>query len=211
MASKNPEQENSKAAGKQETGKQEGEKVSGPQTAAGKGTGKPAAKEGEIPAPESAKLAELTDSLKRVQAEFENYKKRVEREKAEIVKIASMDLLAELLTILDDFERAPIAEIKDEKVRKGIEMISGNFRKILEDEGVKPVPAEGLLDPHRHEALMWVEQEDLPDNTIVSVLQKGYSLNGRILRPARVSVSKKPETAHDKKEDVENKKMEGSE
>jgi len=155
-----------------------------------------------------SKIAGLTDALLRLQAEFENYKKRVEREKAEIFKIASMGLLTELLTILDDFERVPTAEIKDEKIRKGVEMIAGNFRKVLEGEGVKQIPAEGTLDPHKHEALMWAEQKGVPEGTIISVLQKGYSLNGKILRPARVSVSKKPEKIQDNKKDIEHKKME---
>lgn len=146
---------------------------------------------------QAPEVAELTDSLRRLQAEFENYKKRVEREKADAAKLANEGLLAELLTILDDFERVPTAEIKDDKVRKGVEMIAGNFRKILEGEGVRPIPAEGMLDPHRHEALMWVEHGDMPEGRIVGVLQKGYSLNGRILRPARVSVSKRPEKAGD--------------
>ncbi len=191
-----------------ETKKEQGEKKPAPEikeaeklkteAAQPRGVEKPATEAAPLEKPKTRE-EELTETIKRVQAEFENYKKRVEREKADAAKFANMDLLAELLTILDDFERAPIAEIKDEKVRKGMEMISGNFRKILEGEGVKPVPADGLLDPHRHEALMWVEKEDLPENTIVSVLQKGYSLNGRILRPARVSVSKKPEKVQDKK------------
>lgn len=153
-------------------------------------------KEAGIPVhPEGARIAELTDALKRLQAEFENYRKRVEREKGELKKIANTNLLAGLLTIFDDFERVPTSEIKDEKVRAGIEMISANFRKILEDEGVKPVPVSGRIDPHMHEALMWTERDDLPEGTIVGVLQKGYLLNGRTLRPAKVSVSKKPSGA----------------
>lgn len=185
------------AAGKPaEEGRNE-EKISGPQTEAAKGG--PAAEEAGIPLHKSEKIAELTDALKRLQAEFENYRKRVEREKMELVKIANTGLLAELLAIFDDFERVPTAEIKDDKVRTGIEMISANFRKILEDEGVAPVPVLGRLDPHMHEALMWIERGDLPEGTIVGVLQKGYLLNGRTLRPAKVSVSKKPHEAKSEK------------
>lgn len=159
---------------------------------------------------ESAKIAEFTDALKRLQAEFENYRKRVEREKGDIVRMANTDLLAGLLTILDDFERVPTSEIEDDRVRAGIDMIAANFRKILEDAGVKPVPVLGRLDPHMHEALTWIERGDLPEGTIIGVLQKGYLLNGRMLRPARVGVSKKPVSnekgdAQDVKENEEEK------
>lgn len=180
----------------------DGEKISGPQTEAANGG--PAAE--EIPPHKSGNIAELTDALKRLQAEFENYRKRVEREKEELIKIANTDLLAGFLTIFDDFERVPTAEIKDDRVRKGIELISANFRKILENEGVEPVPVLGRLDPHMHEALMWIEREDLPEGTIVGVLQKGYLLNGRLLRSAKVSVSKKPRDAKSEKDNAKNAK-----
>lgn len=182
-------------------GQRAGEKISGPQAEAEKGR-RPSAEKADISLHASGKIAELTDALKRLQAEFENYRKRVEREKGDIVKIANANLLAGLLTIFEDFERVPMAEIRDDKLRKGMELISANFRKILEDEGVEPVPVLGRLDPRMHEALMWIEREDLPEGTIVGVLQKGYLMNGKMLRPAKVSVSKKPPEAGSKDEDA---------
>ncbi len=179
------------------------EKISGPQTGATNKsppeTGRPAAE-----LHKNGKITELTDALKRLQAEFENYRKRVEKERGDLVKIANANLLAGLLTVFDDFGRVPTAEIKDDKIRKGIELISANFRKVLEDAGVTQVPVLGRLDPHMHEALMWIEREDLPEGTIVGVLQKGYLVNGRTLRPAKVSVSKKP--VEDKNDDAQSAK-----
>ncbi len=142
------------------------------------------------------KLKELQDKFLRSQADFDNLRKRVEREKQDFLKYANEGVMLELLNILDDLERViNLAAEKHEDMDaflKGVEMILAHLYELLKTHGVKPVEAEGrLFDPHYHEALMQVEAKDLPENTIVEVLQKGYLMHERIIRTAKVKVSKK--------------------
>ncbi|MGA2775540.1 MAG: nucleotide exchange factor GrpE [Candidatus Omnitrophota bacterium] len=145
---------------------------------------------------EAEKGKESWDKLLRMQADFENTRKRLEREKQDFIKFANEGLILELLNILDDLERVVnSAELKNEDMPaflKGVEMILAHIYEMLKEHGVKSVEAEGkLFDPNFHEALMQVENKDLPEHTVVEELQKGYLLNDRVIRTAKVKVSKK--------------------
>src|SRR3990172_12604392 len=142
-------------------------------------------------AKKEAQIADYTDHLKRLQAEFENYCKRVEKERKEVVGAASEKLVVKLLLVIDDFERA-LAQLKDtpEQTRKGIEMIFKNLHKILHEEQVAPIKSVGeKLDPYKHEVLLQAESEQ-PDDIILEELQKGYTMNGKVIRYAKVKISK---------------------
>ena len=136
------------------------------------------------------------DKMLRNQADLENTRKRLDREKQEFVKFANEGLIFDLLNVLDDLERTvDLAESGKEEITaflKGIEMILAHLYEMLKNHGVKPIEAEGkLFDPNFHEALMQVENKELPEHTIMEVLQKGYLIHGRVLRTAKVKVSKK--------------------
>ena len=136
------------------------------------------------------------DKLLRTQADFENMRKRLDREKQDFLKYANEGMILELLNVLDDLERViSLAEEKHEELDaflKGVEMILAHLYELLKAHGVKPVECVGkIFDPHCHEALMQVENKDLPENTIVEVLQKGYLMYERVIRTAKVKVSKK--------------------
>ena len=142
------------------------------------------------------KTKDIQDKLLRSQADFENMRKRLEREKQDFLKYANEGIILELLNVLDDLERViNLAEDKHEDLNaflKGVEMILAHLYELLKTNGVKPVEAEGkIFDPHYHEALMQVENKDLAENTIVEVLQKGYLMYERVIRTAKVKVSKK--------------------
>jgi len=146
---------------------------------------------------EAARAKEHWDKLLRTQAEFENSRKRLEKEKQDFVRFANEDIILELLNILDDLERAvELAQTKHQDLSaflKGIEMVLAHLYEMLKEYGVKPMEAEGkLFDPHYHEALMQIENKEVQENTVVEELQKGYLLNDRVLRTAKVKVAKKP-------------------
>ncbi len=139
--------------------------------------------------PKDKKIAELTDSLQRLQAEFENYKKFVERSSHDLRKYAAADLIEQLLPILDSFELA-LKQTKDkEKLCKGIELIYSQFHSLLEKQGLKKIDAKGKLDPHLHEVLL-KEESDKEEDTIIEELQKGYMLGDKVIRHTKVKVSK---------------------
>ncbi|MFH2028173.1 MAG: nucleotide exchange factor GrpE [Nanoarchaeota archaeon] len=136
------------------------------------------------------KIAELTDSLQRLQAEFENYRKYVEKEKNEFRKYAKADIIDKILPILDSFELAFKSTADKEKFIKGMELIYSQFFSILEKEGLKKIKTEGKCDPNLHEVLL-KEKSDKEEDMIIEELQKGYMLNDKILRYAKVKVSTK--------------------
>ena len=145
---------------------------------------------------EAGKAAEYWDRLLRVQADFDNTRKRLEREKQDFVKFANEGIILELLNILDDLERTvDLAQSKHQDLSaflKGVEMILAHLYEMLKEYGVKPIEAQGkLFDPNYHEALMQAENKDVPEHTILEELQKGYLLNDRVIRTAKVKVSKK--------------------
>ena len=141
-----------------------------------------------------AEAQEHYDRLLRIYAEFDNYKKRVAREKAELVKYGNEELLRELLPVLDNLERA-IEHAKGEAdpkgVLEGVELVAQLFRGVLRKFGVTEIEAVGeTFDPSKHEAVGEVLTDEVPPGQIVSEVQKGYMLADRLLRPARVVVAK---------------------
>jgi molecular chaperone GrpE len=139
--------------------------------------------------------AVLKDNLLRLQAEFENYKKRQVKEREESRKSANERLLTVLLPVFDNLERALDHGGEGgspEKMLEGIQLVLKQFRESLSQFGVEPIEAEGaLFDPYVHDAMSRVETDgDPPDGTVVEVYQRGYLLNGRILRAAMVGVAK---------------------
>ncbi|MBN1913380.1 MAG: nucleotide exchange factor GrpE [Candidatus Omnitrophica bacterium] len=152
---------------------------------------------------EADKAQEYWDKLLRLQADFENTRKRLEKDKQDFLKFAQEEVIVELLNILDDLERAvELAQSKHQDFPaflKGVEMILAHLYDMLKGRGVKPIEAEGkIFDPNYHEALMQAEDNDVPEHTVMEELQKGYLFNDRVIRTAKVKVSKKIE---DKKED----------
>ena len=136
-------------------------------------------------------IEELTDTLKRLQAEFENYKKRVEKEKIEFVKYVNAEVISSLLPTLDSFEIALKNTTDKEKFVEGMKMIYAQIYSALEAEGLRPINATGeKFDPYRHEVLL-KEESDKPEGTILEEFQKGYMLNDRVLRFSKVKVSGK--------------------
>jgi molecular chaperone GrpE len=150
----------------------------------------------DLLAAKDKEIAELTDTLKRLQAEFENFKKRNEKDWTERVKVANQQLVTDLLPVLDSFDKA-IADARDNgnaaSIRKGLEGLHKQFLKTLQRDGLKEISTDGKFDPFVHEALMREERENLEDGDILEVFQKGYMLNSRPIRPARVKVAKKKE------------------
>jgi molecular chaperone GrpE len=136
-------------------------------------------------------IALYKDKMQRMQADFENYKKRSEKEKGEFVKYANEGLILKVLEAYEDLERA--LEVKEDKnLREGVELIYKKMTKILEDEGVEEIETEHQkFDPYKHEALMTENNEDYENNEIIQDLQKGYTLNSKVIRYSKVKVCKK--------------------
>lgn len=140
-----------------------------------------------------AEKAELHDRLLRRQADFENYRKRVERDRSEFIQFAAMETVRELLPILDDFERALRAPTTDQEYAKGVEMIYKRLFDALQKVGLEPIETEGkIFDPNLHEALDRVETEEAEDLAILEEYQRGYNFKGRLLRPSLVKVAVRP-------------------
>jgi molecular chaperone GrpE len=134
--------------------------------------------------------AELQDLLQRRQAEFDNYRRRSERERSEVFEFASMDTVKALLPVLDDFERALKVESADKEYSRGMELIYGRLFESLKKVGLEPVTAESpIFNPHIHHAVEMVDTKDYPDQTILEEYQRGYTFKGRLLRPAMVKVA----------------------
>jgi len=145
---------------------------------------------------EAEKSAQYWDRILRMQADFENTRKRLEKEKQEFIKFANEGIILELLNILDDLERTlALAQEKHQDLQaflKGVEMILAHLYDLLKKYGLKPIEAKGKpFDPHYHEALLQVEANDVPEHTVLEELQKGYTLNDKVIRTAKVKVSKK--------------------
>ena len=141
----------------------------------------------------------LQERLLRLHAEFENYRKRMAREKADYLKFANEGLILQFLPVLDNLERAITsarAEVGSTPLVEGIEMTARLFRSCLEKVGVKPVQALGQpFDPGFHQAVAQVESAEDEANIVVEEIQRGYVLEGRVLRPAMVKVSRGTPTA----------------
>lgn len=147
----------------------------------------------------AADKATLEDLLVRRQADLENYRRRVEREKSETREFASMEATQSLLPLLDDFERSlkaapagyeegPLAEYA-----KGVELIYRRLLETLSKLGLEPIAAQGaVFDPNLHNAIQKEERDDIEDQTVLEEYQRGYNFKGRLLRPAMVKVAVKP-------------------
>lgn len=138
---------------------------------------------------------ELQDRFLRLQAEFDNFRKRTEREKMEFAEYAGEQTVRALLPVLDDFERAlkaGAADIPDEFLR-GIELIYNRLLDTLKKQGLSPLETEGAqFDPHQHQAIQRLETDEHEDGTVVQEFQRGYNYRGKLLRPAMVQVAVKP-------------------
>ena len=137
------------------------------------------------------KIEELIDTLKRLQAEFENYKKRNDKERIEFATYAHADLIAKLLPIMDTFEIAFKSSADKEKFIEGMKMIYAQLASALESDGLRPIKAVGeKFDPYRHEVLM-KEKSEKEDDTILEEFQKGYMFRDKVLRFSKVKISGK--------------------
>lgn len=143
-----------------------------------------------------AERDQLKDKLLRAQAECANISKRLHQQQGEALKLAGMQLARELLPIVDNFERSLTGLQTDpggESLVAGIKLIADQLAKVLRDHGVESIEAVGKpFDPTYHEALMSDPTSNLPPGTITSELQRGYTMHGRVLRPARVTVAAEP-------------------
>ncbi len=145
---------------------------------------------------ENMKLAlnDMNDKYLRLNAEFQNYRKRVEKEKSDLLKYGTEKLLADMLPIMDTFDRA-LSSFEgleaDEKVLDGIKLIQKSFSDFFERNGVKEIEAKGeSFDPDKHHAVMSEESDDTESDIVIDVFQAGYTLNDKVIRPSMVKVSK---------------------
>ena len=146
---------------------------------------------------QAAQAAELKDRLLRAQAEWDNSRKRILREKEEAVRYAGEAFLERLLPVLDNFEmgmQAAKSATDAKAIAQGLEMVLAQFQQALRDSGVEVIDAVGKpFDPHRHEALGHHESDEHPEGHVLTQMRKGYKLKDRLLRAASVFVAKPPE------------------
>ena len=135
-------------------------------------------------------LQEKKDRLLRLQADFDNFRRRSAKEREEISAVVTQNFCKDMLPLLDNFERAMAAETKDvEAFQKGVEMIFTQFQEILKKNGLEHIEAVGQkFDPNFHQAVMRVEAPEKEDDTVAQELQKGYMVKGRVIRPSMVQV-----------------------
>jgi len=138
-----------------------------------------------------AERDEYLDLLQRKQAEFENFRKRAARDQERLVAHAHERLVRELLPVLDDLERTLEAAERHEEVAlvDGVKLVERSLRKTLEKEGLVEIETDGPFDPHVHEAVLAQPREDAESGAVVDVLQRGYRLGDKVVRPARVIVA----------------------
>jgi molecular chaperone GrpE len=141
-----------------------------------------------------AEMEETKDKFLRGLADFDNYRKRVARERAQLTRCANEDLIKQLLDVVDNIERALSAATDSndlEGFKKGIELIYEHLKGVLTKEGLCPIECLGEpFDPNYHEAVMALEKEGHESDKVVEEVQKGYMLDGRVIRPSKVVVSK---------------------
>lgn len=155
-------------------------------------------------------LARYKDQYIRLAADFENARKRMEREKIDFIKYANQGLIIDFLNILDDLERSvEAAKAKHEDYTaflKGIEMVMAHIYDLLKRNGVRPIEAKGkVFDPHFHEALMQEESDSLEEGIIIEEFQKGYMLDDRVIRTNKVKVAKKKQSEEEQSKEESNK------
>jgi molecular chaperone GrpE len=134
--------------------------------------------------------SDLMDRLLRRQAEFENFRRRAERDRADLLEYANTDTVRAMLPILDDFERALKLECPDREYGRGMELIYQRLSDALKKLGLEPIETAGQkFDPHIHHAVEMVQTEEYEDHSILDEYQRGYNFRGRLLRPAMVKVA----------------------
>jgi molecular chaperone GrpE len=167
----------------------------------GSGESAPAPSENHAASGDVAKLAaerdEYLDLAQRVQADFENYRKRAAREQERLVAHAHERLVRELLPVLDDLERALEAAERHEEAQlvEGVKLVERSLRDALRKEGLVEIDTKGAFDPHVHEALLTQAAEDAEPGSVLDVVQRGYRLGDKVVRPARVIVAAEPSEA----------------
>lgn len=144
-----------------------------------------------------AERADLKDRLLRVLADFDNFRRRADRDRSEYLQYAAMEMVRDLIPILDDFHRAMKVETVDkEHVKeyvKGIELIYQRLFETLKKAGLEPIAAAGKpFDPNLHQAVDRLQTGDFPDQTVLEEYQSGYNFKGKLLRPAMVKVAVRP-------------------
>lgn len=138
----------------------------------------------------------LYDQLLRSRADFENYKRRLEREKDNQIAMAKSQFLRQFLNIVDNFDRA-LTAVNDpqDPLAVGLAMVYKQLQDFFKDQGMEEIPAENQpFDPYLHEALAQMESTEVPDNTVLEVFRKGYKLDGKLLRASQVKVSVYPQS-----------------
>jgi molecular chaperone GrpE len=141
----------------------------------------------------AADKAELHDRLLRRQADFDNFRKRAERDRSDFLQFAGMEFAREMLPILDDFDRALKVETADTNYARGVELIYTRMYETLKKMGLDPMDTAGkTFDPNLHQAVDRVETDEAEDQTILAEFQKGYTFRGKLLRPAMVKVAVRP-------------------
>jgi molecular chaperone GrpE len=159
----------------------------------------------------AAELQDARDRYLRLYAEFENYKKRVGRDKEELLKYGNEKLLSELLPVIDHLEMALKHASNDVSsgLVQGVEMTLKELKKVLQKFGLTEIRADGQsFDPIIHHAMTQVERDDVDENTVVEEYRKGYMLNDKVIRAAMVAVSKKPVTEEKTKSEINVKEEE---
>jgi molecular chaperone GrpE len=140
-----------------------------------------------------AERDEVKELLLRRQAEFDNFRKRTEKERSEYVQYAGSEIVREMLPVLDDFERALKNDCGSPEYARGVEMIYNRMYESLKKLGLEPIDTAGAsFDPHLHQAVERVETKDAADGTILGEFQRGYRFKGRLLRPSMVKVAVRP-------------------
>jgi len=146
-------------------------------------------------AEQKKKTEDYYDQLLRLKAEFENYRRRVEKEKVELVKFGQEDIFLKLLPLVDNLERALKAAKEHDNhktILEGLMLIDKEFKNFLKQEGVEPIKThKEKLDPSLHHVVSQEERTDFEDEQIIEEIQKGYNFKGRVIRPALVKVAKK--------------------
>lgn len=151
----------------------------------------------ETPAPDPVALAserdELYDRLLRLGAEFENFRKRAQRERGEFSEFATMEAVRAIVPVLDDFERALKVECADKEYARGMELIYQRLLETLKKMGLEPIEAAGQkFDPALHHAVETEKNSSVEDHTVLVQHQRGYNFKGKLLRPAIVKVAVEP-------------------
>lgn len=143
--------------------------------------------------PRDAQIEDLNDRLKRQMAEFDNFRKRTDKEKSTMYELGARDMVERILPVVDNFERGLASipkDVKESAFAEGMEMIYKQLMKALEDAGVKPIEALGQqFDPNLHNAVMHIEDESLGENVIAQELQKGYMYRDTVVRHSMVQVA----------------------